>query len=55
MWISGFRTLAAAAASFSEMRLGYSDLALVASGLLSESAQCPGYTSYSQVNLLFGH
>lgn len=51
MWI----TLAAAAetfASFWEMRLGYSNLALVASSLLLTSqAQCPGYTSYSQVNL----
>lgn len=60
MWISSFRTLAAAVETFAsfynfwEMRLGYSNLALVASGLLSTSqAQCPGYTSYSQVILLF--
>ena len=57
MWISSFLTLATAAKTFSSfynfagMR---SDLALVAIGLLSTpQAQCPGYTSYSQVNLLF--
>ena len=57
MWICCLRTLAAAAETFAsfynfwEMRLGYSNVALlVASGLLSTSeAQCPSYTSYSQV------
>ena len=63
MWISNFRTLVAATETFAsfynfwEMRLGYSNLALVTSGLLvsTSQAQCPGYTSYSQVNLLFWH
>lgn len=62
MWISCFLrlTLTIAAETFAsfnnfwEMRLGYSSLALVVSGLLSTSqAQCPSYTDYSQVNLLF--
>jgi hypothetical protein len=59
MWISRLRTLAAAAETFAsfynfwEMRLGYRDVALVASGLLlTTEAQCPSYTSYSQVKYL---
>jgi len=56
MWIFSFHTLVTAAEAFvsfykfPEMRLGYSNLALVAVTLLSTSqAQCPDYTGYSQV------
>ena len=60
MWIFDFHTLAAAAQKFTlfckfpGMRFGYSNLALVVVALLSISrAQCPDYTSYSQVNFLY--